>query len=110
MDKQKLITIVKDQLKGGIGEAQIRELLTYRGVEEKDIDGIIQAAINEEAQAPSDTDSDIVKKTDEALTEILQKPATRPDYKKREFIIIIMATVGLVIATVVGSIVYYFYF
>ena len=41
MDKQKLITIAKDQLKGGIGEDQVRELLVYRGVEQKDVDTIM---------------------------------------------------------------------
>lgn len=111
MDKQKLIAIAKDQLKGGIGQDQIRELLIYRGVEESDIDTIIKAVLSDaEAHPVQASGGDIVEKTHAAILEISKEAPINPNAAKKERIIIFVATIGSIAVAIAGSILYYLYF
>lgn len=107
MDKQKLITIAKDQLSGGIGEEQVRDLLTYRGVEEADANAIMQEALH---GAGEQTGGDVVAKTDAALQEVLQEAPIDPSVTKQERSIFVWAIVGAVVLAVTGSVFYFLYF
>lgn len=111
MDKQKLITIVKDQLQGGIAEEQVRDLLTYRGVEQGDVDAIMQEALGG-VQRGTDLagDGDIVAKTDAALKDISQDPPIDPGAMKRERKILIGSIVGAIVLAIAGSVLYFVYF
>ena len=111
MDKQKLIAIAKDQLKGGIGEAQVRELLTYRGVEESDVEEIMKEVASESANIPDDAaGGDVVSKTDAALKQISIEPAVRPDYIKKEWKIVTISVIAFITVVIAGAVVYYLYF
>lgn len=110
MDKQKLIAIAKDQLKGGIGEEQVRELLTYRGVEEKDVSEIMQEVLSGDAQPAPASGGDVIRKTDEALSEIFPDTPLRPEYIKKERMIIALSVTGFVLVVIAASVLYYLYF
>lgn len=110
MDKQKLIAIAKDQLKGGIGEDQVRELLTYRGVEAGDVETIMQSALSADAQPEIEKPEDVVKKADEVITELLPDAPLRPEYIKKERMIIILSVVGFIVVVVGSAVLYYLYF
>lgn len=109
MDKQKLITIAKDQLKGGIGEDQVRELLTYRGVEAADADVIMQAALGAAEQPATEEGVSVVEKTDEAIAELMPDAPVQPEYIKKERNILVLSIVGFLTLLIAGSVFYYFY-
>lgn len=110
MDKQKLITIAKDQLKGGIGEEQVRELLTYRGVETADADAIMQAALSAADQPAAEGAVNVVEKTDEVIAELMPDAPVQPEYLKKERNILMLSVIGFLALLIVGSAIYYFYF
>lgn len=110
MDKQKLIGIAKDQLKGGIGAEQVRELLTYRGVEANDVEEIMQAALSDATQPGAAEGGDVIAKTDEAIEELLPNAVVPAEYVKKEWSIIMLSVIGLVAVVAIGSAIYYFYF
>lgn len=111
MDKQKLITIAKDQLKGGIGEEQVRDLLTYRGVTDGDADAIMQEALRGASEATDEqAGGDVIAKTDAALKEVSQDTPIDPTATKREWKLLAGASIGVVILVVAGSVIYFLYF
>ncbi|AKM78252.1 MAG: hypothetical protein UY31_C0012G0005 [Candidatus Wolfebacteria bacterium GW2011_GWE1_48_7] len=110
MDKQKLITIAKDQLKGGIGEDQVRELLTYRGVEANDVAEIMQEVLRAETQPVTAEAEDVVQKADMVIAELIPDAPTQPEYIKKERNILLLSIAALFILLITGSVVYYFYF
>lgn len=111
MDKQKLIDIAKDQLKGGIGREQVRELLVYRGVEEKDVDEIMTAVLGNENARPAQLEGrDVVEKIHDAFKEVSQDVEINPVAARKERIIILGAIIGGLILAVAGSIIYFLYF
>lgn len=111
MDKQNLINIAKDQLKGGIAEAQVRELLTYRGLEENEVNDIMQSVLAiDGAQSTQLTGKDIINKTHNALLEVSQEPEINPEAARKERIIILGSVIGGIFLAIVGSIVYFLYF
>ncbi|EKD23570.1 MAG: hypothetical protein ACD_81C00218G0014 [uncultured bacterium] len=111
MDKQKLVAIGKDQLKGGIAIDQVRELLTYRGVEEKDVEEIMQEVLADESARPEQiSGSAVVDKTDAALLDVSADAPLNPVAAKQERTIILLATIGAVIVAIAGSVVYFLYF
>lgn len=110
MDKQKLIAIAKDQLKGGIGEDQVRELLIYRGVESSDVESIMQSALSADAQSEIEKPEDVVKKADEVITELLPDVPLRPEYIKKERKIIMLSVIGFIAVVVGTAVLYYLYF
>lgn len=111
MDKQKLIAIAKDQLKGGIKEDQIRELLVYRGVEPGDVDAIMQDVLAMGETPPSSVSAeDVLKKADEVFGDIAQEAQLRPEDAKKERIIIALFILALILIVTIGSAIYYLYF
>lgn len=111
MDKQKLIVIAKDQLKGGIGEDQIRELLVYRGVAPEDVDTIMQDALATGEVPPSSVSAeDVLKKADEVFGDIAKEAQLKPEDAKKERIIIALSVFALIFIVAVGSFIYYRYF
>ena len=111
MDKQKLIAIAKDQIKGGIGEDQIRELLVYRGVAPEDVDAIMQDALaTGEAKPSSVSAEDVLKKADEVFGDIAEEAHLRPEDAKKERIIIALSIFAFIFILAIGSFIYYRYF
>ena len=111
MDKQKLITIAKDQLKGGIGQDQVRELLVYRGVEPADVDAIMQAVLaTGDAKPAQVSGEDVLKKADEVFNDIAQEAHLKPEDAKKERVIIILSVLAFIALLAIGSTVYYLYF
>lgn len=111
MNKQKLIAIAKDQLKGGIGEDQVRELLVYRGVEPGDVDAIMHAALaTGEARTSHVPAENVLKKADEVFGDIAQEAQLRPEDAKKERIIIGLSILALIFIVAIGSVIYYIYF
>lgn len=111
MDRQKLIAIAKDQLKGGIGEDQVRELLTYRGVDAGDVDTIMRDILATGEARPSQVSTaDVLKKADEVFGDIAQEAQLRPEDAKKERVIVALSIFAFICLIVVGSVIYYLYF
>lgn len=111
MDKQRLIAIAKDQLKGGIGEDQVRELLVYRGVAPADVDTIMRDALATGETPPSAVSAeDVLKKADEVFGDIAEEAQLKPEDAKKERIIIALSVFVFIFILAVGSFIYYRYF
>jgi hypothetical protein len=111
MDKQNLIAIAKDQLKGGIAQEQVRELLTYRGVGESEVNEIMQAVLADESARPVQLEGkDIVEKTHTAFQAVSQDAEINPDAARKERIIILGSVIGAIIFAIAGSVIYFLYF
>lgn len=111
MDKQKLIDIAKDQMKGGIGQEQVRELLTYRGVGEQEVSEIMAAVLGDKNAKPAQLEGkDIVEKTHDAFKEVSQDVEINPAAARKERIIILGSVIGGLIFAIAGSIIYFLYF
>lgn len=111
MDKQKLIAIAKDQLKGGIGEDQVRELLTYRGVGAEDTDFILREALaSGDAKPVSMPVKDVLNKADDVFGDIVREAPLRPEDAKKERVIVALSIFAFICLIVVGSVIYYLYF
>lgn len=110
MDKQNLVNIAKDQLKGGIAQEQVRELLVYRGLEEKEVDEIMQSVLTDDSARPAQLDGkDIIEKTHSALLEVSKEPELNPEAARKERIIILGAVIGGIVLAIAGSVVYFLY-
>lgn len=111
MDKQNLINIAKDQLKGGIDKEQVRELLIYRGIAEQEVNAIMQAVLGDDDAKPVQlTGEEIVEKTHDAFQEVSQDAVINPDAARKERIIILGFIIGGIILAIGGSIIYFKYF
>lgn len=111
MNKQKLITIAKEQLEGGIAEDQVRELLVYRGISSAEADEIMREVLATGDAKPAAISSDaVLKKADEVFGGIAEEVQLQPEDAKKERHIIILSVLAFIFVIAVGSAIYYFYF
>lgn len=110
MDQQKLIAIVKDQLKGGVGPEQVRELLAYRGIAPTEIDAIMQQVLAHKDIQQAQMAETVVEKVGEAFVAAAQEAPVRSEHRRHEWLILTISIVVVLLLIGVGSYLYYHYF
>ncbi len=111
MDLHHLVVITQDQLKGGIGEDQIRELLRYRGVAEPDIESIMNAAKAGLASVDAPEDARTVAgKTEAMLSGVMEERELQMGTSKKGKLIIASAIMFGLFLVGAGVYLYYRYF